>query len=128
MLEDIPDSSRRNMGIFLCSRDNDSLDIRSELSVRIRYRPLCLEVDHVADSPDDVPDAEFTALIDGQIVILDDADTFKAACSLTYDIHPLLIGEETPLVYIDTDSHDHLIEHGKGPLQNVEMSGCKRIE
>ena len=70
MLEKIPHGSRRYMGIFLSGRYDDCLDIRSELAVCIGNRPLRLEVYHVPDATDNVPDAELAAFVDSQIVIL----------------------------------------------------------
>ena len=128
MLKQVTHSSRRNMRKLLGSRNDDGLDIRSQFTVGIRNRPLCLEIDHVPDATHNVPDAQFAALVDGQVVILDDTHALKTGSGLTDDLHPLFIGEESPFVYIDTDSHDHFVKHRKSPLQDIEMAGCKRIE
>ena len=128
MFEKIPHGSRRYMGIFLSGRYYDRLDIRSELAVCIGNRPLRLEVYHVPDATHDVPDAELAAFVDSQIVILDDADTFKACRCLPYDVDPLFIRKESSLVYIDSYCNDYFVKHGQGPLQNIEMARSKGIE
>ena len=64
------------MGIFLSCRNDDGLDIRCKFTVRIRNRPLGLKINHVPDPTHNVPDAELPTLINSQIVILDNADTF----------------------------------------------------
>ena len=116
------------MSILLGCRNDDGLDLRSELSVGICNRPLGFEVDHVADTSDDMVYAELTAYVYGQGVILDDAHALEASCRLLYYAYALLVREETALVNVDTDSHHDFIEHRKGSLENIEMSRSKRIE
>lgn len=128
MLEKVSHSSRRYVGILLSCRYYDGLDLRSELSVGICNRSLSLEVDHVADTSDDMIYAELTAYVYGQCVILDDAHALEARSGLLYYVYALLIRKETALVNVDTHSHYDFIKHRKGPLENIEMSRSKRIE
>ena len=128
MLKQVAHCRRGNMRKLLGSRNDDGLDIRSKLTVGIRNRPLCLEIDHVPDTTHNVPDAKLTALVDGQVVILNDTHTLKTCSRLPDDLDPLLVREESPLVYIDAYSHDHFVKHRQSPLQDIEMAGCKWIE
>ena len=73
-------------------------------------------------------DAEFTAFVNRQVVILYDSDTFKTFRGLPYDVYTFFIREESPLVYIDSDSDGHLIEHGQCPFEDIKMSCRERIE
>ena len=128
MLEQVSDRCRRNMGELLGSRNYYRLDIRSKLAVCICNRAFGLEIDHVPDTSDDMMDTQLAALVDRKVVILDDADTFHACCSLPDDVHSFFVREESPLVYIDSHGNDNLIEHRQGSLENVQMSCSERVE
>lgn len=128
MLEKVTDRCRRDMGILLRRRDDDGLDVRSKLAVGISYRPFRLEIDHIPDSTHYMSDAEFMALVYGEVVILYYADTFQRGSGLAYDIHPLVVRKESALVYIDSDCDHHFVKHGQSPLQDIEMTCSKRIE
>lgn len=128
VLEQVSHSSGRDMCKLLSSRDDDSLDVRSKLTVRIGNGSLRLEIDHIPDATYDMPYAKFTACIDCKIVIVDNADTFKSGSSLSDDVHLLVKREESPLVYVYTHSNNDFIKHGQSPLQDIEMACCERIE
>ena len=128
VFEDVADGCRGYVCELLCCRDDNGLHIRSQTAVRIGDGALRLEIYHVADSPDDVTDAKFTALVDGQVVVLDDADALQPDSRLSDDLDPLLVREEASLVYIDSHSHDHFVEHGQGSFQDIEMSCSERVK
>ena len=128
MLEQVSHCRRRNMRKLLGSRYDDSLDVVSELTVRISNGSFCLEIDHIPDTTHDMPYAELTACIDRKVVIVDDGDAFKAGNSLSDDVHLLVKREESPLVYVYTHSNNDFIKHGQSPLQDIEMACCERIE
>ena len=128
MLQQVAYRCRRYMGELLGSRNYYSLDVRSKLAVCICNRALGLEIDHVPDTSDDMMDAQLAALVDRKVVILDDADTFHACRSLPDDVHSFFVREESPLVYIDSNGNDYLIEHCQCSLEDVQMSCRERVE
>lgn len=128
MLEKVTHSSRRNMSILLSSRNDDSLNIRSQLTVCIRNRPLSLKINHIPHTTHYVSDTKFMTLVNGQVVVLDDADTLHTGCRLSYYIYPLLIREETSLVDVHSNCDNDFIKHSQSPLEDVEMACSKRIE
>ena len=58
-----------------------------------------------------------SATIDGTILL-----------SATNDVEFLFIRKETAFVDIYADSDHHFVKHCQRPLQNIEMTCCKRIE
>ena len=116
------------MGELLGGRDYDGLDVRSQPAVRVRNRAFCLEIDHVAHSPYDMVDAEFTTLVNSKVVVLDYTHAFQSFRGLTDDVNTLLIRKEASLVYIDSHSNDHFVEHGQRPLQDIEVTSRKRVK
>ena len=128
MLNDIPHCGGRDVGELLGCRDYDGLDIRGQAPVGIGYRPLVLEIQHVPDTPDYVMDSQFPARIDSEGVVFYDVHPFKVTYDLTDDVHSLFHREESPLVLVDTHSHGNLVEHRKGPLEDIEMAGSEWIE
>lgn len=128
MLEDITHSSRRNMRILLSCRDDDGFDFRSKLAVCIRDRALCLEINHIAYTSDDVSYTKLTALVNSEVVILDDMDSLQTGSRLTDYADPLVIIEEAALIDIDSDCNNHLIKHGKGTLEDIQVTCCERIK
>ena len=113
---------------LLSSRDYDGLDIRCKLTVGVSNRTFGFKVYHIPDATYDMMYAEFVACINRKVIIINDGYTFEAFSSLSYDIHLFLEREESPLVYIDTHSHDDFIKHCQRPLQDIEMTCCERIE
>ena len=113
---------------LLGGRDDDRLDLRRDTAVGIGDSALVLEVEHIAHAAHYVLDTELTAGVDGQAVVLDNPDTVKSGDSLPDDIHPLVHVEEPALILVDTNGHDHLVEHGQGAFQDIEMSCGKGIE
>ena len=87
-----------------------------------------LEIDHVPDTSDDMTDTKFTAFVDSQIIILYDAHTLQTLRGLADDVNPFFIRKESSFVNVYTDSDHNFIKHGQGPLENVQMACCKRIE
>ncbi len=128
MAEEVADCGRGDMGVLLGCRDDYSLDFRSELAVGVGDGAFRLKVYHVADSPDDVVDTEFAALVYGQAVILDDADSFKTCCGLSDDGYPFFIGEEAAFADVHADSYDDFVEHCQCAFQNIQMARCEGVE
>ena len=86
------------------------------------------EIYHVPDSADYMPDTEFTAYVDGEIVVAGDAHAFQTCCGLSYDFYLAFSGKVPPFVDVHTYGHDHFIEHCKGALQDVQVACRERIE
>ena len=128
MLQNIPYGRRRNVRKLLSSRDYDGLDIWCELAVCVRDGALRFEIDHVSHASDHVVDAVLVAGVDGQIVILYDADAVQALNCLTYNVYALIHVEESALVLIYAYGHDYFIEHGQCSFENVQMACRKRVE
>ena len=116
------------MSILLSSRNDDSLDLRSQFAVGISYRPFRLEVYHIADTAHNMAYATLTACINGEITIFYHTDSIQSGSRLSDDFEFLFIGEETSFVNIDTYSDNHLIKHAQSSFENVQMTSCKRIE
>lgn len=113
---------------LLGGRDDDGLDFRRQFPVRVCYGTLRLEINHIPDTAHDVPDAELVTSIYGEVVILDDAHPLKPLDCLTDDVDTLVHIEEAAFVLIDSDSHDHFVEHCQCPFQYIQMSCSKRVE
>ena len=116
------------MGELLGGRDYDRFDVRSKAPVGIGYRPLVLEIQHIAYASHYMLDAEFAALVDRQRVVFYYLNTFKAISYLTDYVNPLVHREESPLVLVDTDRHDYLVEHREGALEDIEVTCGEGIE
>ena len=128
MLEDIPNGGRGNMGELLSRRYDDSLDVRCEPPVSVSYGTLSLEVNHIPHPTDDMVYAQFVAGVNGKVVILHYADSVQTAHSLTDYAYPLVHIEEPTFVLVDSHGHDHFIKHRQRTLQDVEMTGRKRVK
>ena len=128
MLKDIPHCGRGDMGEFLSGRYDNSLNLGSEAAVGVCDGPFGLEVDHVSNPSHNMTDTELAAGIDSKVVILDDGDSFHPCSRLADNIEFLVHLEEAALVLIDTDGDNDLVEHGKRPVQNIQMTCCERIE
>lgn len=128
MSEKVAHGCRRYVCELLRCRDYDGLYLRRQLAVGIGDGPLCLEVYHVPYSSHYMPDPKFAAGVYGEVVVLDYAYALQSGSRLSDDVELLLIRKESSLVYIDTDCHHHLIEHGQSPLEDVQMARCKRVE
>ena len=128
MFDDVPYSRRGNMSELLCSRDDDRLYVRSEAPVGVGYRPLVLEIEHIAYASHYMLDAEFAALVDRKGVVFDYFNTFESLSYLTDYVNPLVHRKESPLVLVDTDRHDYLVEHREGTLEDIEVTCGEGIE
>ena len=128
MPQDVPDCRRGNVCIFLRCRDYDSLDFGSEAAVGIGYGSFVLEVQHIADSPHNVPDAHFPANVNGKPVILDDLHAFETLRRLADYLQLLLHIEETGLVLIDAGRDDNGIKHSEGPFEYIEVPCGEGVE
>ena len=117
------------MGKLLGRRDDDGLDLRGQAAVGVRNGFLVVEVHHVADAADDMPDAQLAADLDGQAVIGHDAHAVgHVGGGLPDDIHFLFVREEAAFVLVDTDGDNDLIEHRQGTAENVEVPRGEWIE
>ena len=113
---------------LLGGRYDYGLDIGGKTPVGIRDRPFVFEVQHVAYTPDDMVYTKFTAGIDGKVVVLYHFDALHTLGYLSDYVNPLVHGEETSLVLVDTHCYDNLIEHRQSPFEDIEMSGSEWIE
>ena len=126
--EDVPDGAGGDVCEFLCCRDDNGLDLRSQAAVGIGNGTLVLEIEHIPHTPYDVTDAQIAADIDGESVILNYAYIVEAFGSLKDNAFLLFVGIEPGLVLVHTDSDYYLVEHCQSAPQDVEMSCSERIE
>ena len=118
----IAHGGRRDVGIFLGGRDDDSVDLGSKMPVCICNRLLIVEVRHVADSPDDVLYTKLTADVHGKAVVTYDPDPLQVLSGLGYDVLALLHGEKAFFSLVDSNGHDYLVEDREGPGKDVQMA------
>ena len=116
------------MGELLGRGDDYGLYVRGHAAVGVGYRPFVLEVEHVPDPAHDMVYAQLAADVDGQPVIFDHAHPVHAGDGLPYDILFLGVGEETHLVLVDSYGDDHVVEHGQGAGEYVEVPGREGVE
>lgn len=128
MLKDIAHRRGRNMRVLLKGRDDKGLNFRRKPVVHIRNGPLVLEIKHVPHAPDDMMDTFLAASVDGKIIILDDFHPTEALGRLTDDVNALVHSEKASLVLIYTHSHDHLVKHGEGAAEDVQMACGEGVE
>ncbi len=107
------------MSVFLSSRNNDSLYLRSNPAVSISDCTFILEVNHITHSSNYMPNTKLPAYIYCKSVIGRNFNIFQRPGSLTDNIQLLFVTEQSPFVLIDTDSNHHLIEHPKSPGKNI---------
>ena len=96
--------------------------------VGIGYGPLRLEVNHIPHSSDDVPDSQLPAAVHSQIVVGNHRHSGETAGGLPYDVQSFFLIVKAPFVGIYTHGHHHLVEHGEGAFENVEVTGRERVE
>ena len=118
----------RNVRELLRGRDYDGVDIGIEPAVRIGVALLGLEVHEVSYATDYVLDSQLFAGVGGEAFVVDYPHAAEPLGGLLDDVHFLLGRKETSLVLVDAYGHNHFVEHGERPLQDVQMAGGKGIE
>lgn len=108
--------------------NDDGIHFGSHTLVGIGYGSLVLEIEHIADTSDNMPYPQFAAYVHRKPVVFDYADAGNVLRSLAYDVHTLVHVIESGLVLVDADRDDHLVKHSERPAQNVEVTGREGIE
>ena len=126
--QQVPDSRGGNMGIFLGGWDDNGVDVRIQMTIRVSHRLLIVEIGHIPHSPDYVLDAQLFTKLDCQAVIRDDLHALEASGGLGDDVLTLLHRVEPALGLIDSDRHDHLVKDCQGSGKNVQMAGGERVK
>ena len=116
------------MGEFLRSRDDYGLYFGGESPVGIGYGSFVLEIEHIPHAADYVAYSFGPADIHRKPVILNYLYPVDAFRSLTDDVKLLRIGEEAPLVMVDTHGNHYFVEHGEGSPEYVQMPCSERVE
>ena len=117
------------MGELLGSRNDDGLDFRGYASVSVSYGALIFKIEHIPHSPDNMAYAQLPADFYCETVVGDNIHPVRHAGSrLAYDINLLLSIVEAPLVLVYADGDHHLVKHGEGTFEYVEMARRERVE
>ena len=116
------------MGKLLGRRDDDGFNLGSQAAVCVGDGPFVFKIEHVAHAPHYVAYAKVAADVDGKSVVLNDFDILKPGSGLAYDALFLIVGIKAPLVLVDADGNDHVVEHCKGAPQDVEVTCGKGVE
>ena len=116
------------MGIFLCRRNDDRVDIRRQVPVRISDSLLIVKIGHIPDTSNYVLNTQLFTEINGEPVITHDLDSVKVSGGLGDDILALFHREETSLGLVDSHRYHDLIKDGQRSCQDVQMARSEWVE
>lgn len=127
MAEDVSDDGAIDGRMLGRREEKDGVDTR-HLPIDLGNGPLELEIGGGAKPADDVATAELTGEIDSQAVVGLDGDARLVGKDGLDEIDTLLGSEEAPLIGIDTDSDNNLVEHFKTARDDALVTDSEGVE